>query len=310
MNENRERTQTFTEDDMPDLDVVVRAALELFATTTLPSIDTTQHARPLVVGSVNAYQTGKILFADTNAVFADENNYAEKIAAGGIDAVYLFSASGKKHAVEIAQAAADAGLPRYLITNTENAEAAPYFEPENVQVFPKNREPYTYNTSTYLGMILGATGEDPEEIHRCITTQVAPLIPDNLTAYRAFTLVVPKAFADITPMFVTKFDELFGPMLVGRSFTDEEMKHAKTVIQSDEECFIYFGTAAGAEVTAENNLHIPLPEPAEAGAVLAIGYYVIGHIQKQFPPYFKEHIAAYTERAGAAFGQSIAQIVE
>ena len=57
-------------------------------------------------------------------------------------------------------------------------------------------------------------------------------------------------------------------------------------------------------------LHIPLPENAGYATIIAIGYYVIAQIQKQHPPYFKENIALYTEKASKVFGGEIKVIVE
>jgi hypothetical protein len=42
-------------------------------------------------------------------------------------------------------------------------------------------------------------------------------------------------------MFLTKFDELFGPLMSARMFTFEQTKHAKTVVASEPELFINQG---------------------------------------------------------------------
>lgn len=48
--------------------------------------------------------------------------------------------------------------------------------------------------------------------------------------YDAFYLMVPPALDSIREMFLTKFDELFGPLVSARVFTFEQTKHAKTVL--------------------------------------------------------------------------------
>ena len=70
--------------------------------------------------------------------------------------VVVLSASGAKHAPRIVDTAHQYQKPVTLLTNTANAPAQMQLNnaADRVYVFPKNREPYTYNTSTYLGMIL------------------------------------------------------------------------------------------------------------------------------------------------------------
>ena len=301
----------FDEHTLPDLDEVVVSALEFFSETTLPHFDVTEFEHPLVLGSVNAAAVGHILFAATDARYADESTY--KIALEqdtDTDAIIIISASGKKHAIEMVEAAKRTGLRTLLITNAEDSPAGALLLQEDVFVFPKIREPYTYNTSTYLGMLLGTSDESASDISDYITAEVAPSIPDTLAAYDAVCLIVPSEFAALSSMFRTKFDELFGPKLVGRVFTSEEVKHAKTVVSSETECFISFGEENIFFGSPEHRVHIPLPEYAGPAMMLMIGYFVIGQIQKQHPPYFKEHITSYTNQISEIFNQDITPVVE
>ena len=86
------------------------------------------------------------------------------------------------------------------------------------------------------------------------------------------------------------------------------MKHAVTVVSSGE-LFVSFGEENIMGGESDQRLHIPLPENAGYAAMMAIGYYVIAQIQKQHPPYFKENIALYTEKASKIFGSEIKAIV-
>ncbi len=306
-----EQLKTFTPDSLPDLDVVTIGALELFETVTLPEVNFLQFKRPLVVGSGNAAVTGKLLFDDVDAIFADESNYLHKLAAcEEIDGAFLISASGGKHAVEIARVLHERGVQSVLLTNNQNAPAKAIVGEEQTFVFPKNREPYTYNTSTYMGMLLSKTFEDEKELLSFIDTNVVPIIPNNLTSYNAFYLIVPEVFTEVREMFETKFNELFGPRLMARVFTVEQTKHAKTVIEGDRELFVSFGEENTHFGKEDCRITIPLPEDADYASMMAIGYVFIGHIQKQFPPYYKERIAAYTQETSALFGQTINVIVE
>ena len=175
---------------------------------------------------------------------------------------------------------------------------------------PKQMEPYTYNTSTYMSMMLSVSDEKPEKIRSFIEGVVAPLITEKFREQKAFTLILPTKFDVLKGLFMTKFDELFGPELVGRAFTIEQIKHAKTVIPSDKEFFISFGEDNSRYGKEENRLNVPLPENCGPAGLMAIVYYVIGNIQKQHPPYFKENIVAYTKFASELFGDKIEPIVE
>ena len=132
--------------EMIDLDECVINALELFTRQKLPEINIS-FKRPLVVGSGNAAATGKIIFEKTDAVFADESSYEIKLAnIPEIDGVVVISASGGKHSPIIAKKAKSMGKRVVLFTNNKDAPAKEFSD--ETHVFPKNPEPYTYNTST------------------------------------------------------------------------------------------------------------------------------------------------------------------
>lgn len=302
------RLLTFTEDDLPDLDEVVLGALAYLEGVSLPTIDVTKHARPLVVGSGNASRVGKILFRDVDSVCIEEASFSAHLSRGVYDAVYLISASGEKHAIDIAEAGERSGLPTYLITTREDAPAAKVLKKDHVFVFPHIREPYTYNTSTYLSMLLGTERTSPTRIRAYIEEHIEPMVP-TFGLYRAFLITVPPEFKVLRGMFETKFHELFGPHLTGNAFTTEEVKHAKTVVTSSDQCFICFGPEVRYG-TPGFRLHVPLPDDITHGELIALGYYLIGKIQKAHRPYFKEHISVYVKEATRIFGHDIPVIVE
>lgn len=309
--DNLETLKNFDIRSLPDLDVVTLGALELLGGTTLPQVDFAQFKRPLVVGSGNAAVTGKLLFSEVDAVFGDESSYKEKLdSIDTIDGAVLISASGSKHAVGIAEELAKRSVPTILLTNNRDAPAKSVVGGTRTFVFPKNREPYTYNTSTYMGMLLSMTGEDPEAIHDFILNDVQNTLPKDLGTYDAYYLTVPDHFTLVREMFVTKFDELFGPRLMGRIFTLEQTKHAKTVIPMEKELFISFGEKNTDFGLRQNRLTIPLPERANYVAMMAIGYYVIGQIQKAKPAYFKGRVVEYCREISEVFGKEITPIVE
>jgi len=300
----------FTLDIIPGLDVAVLGALELFQKEKLPELNTKKYKRPLVVGSGNAEATGRIIFEDTDAVFASESNFESKLKhIPDIDGVILISASGGKHAPIIAKYAKDFGKSVTLITNNPNAEANKFIGDDKIFVFPKNREPYTYNTSTYLGMILGKTNEDPEKIQEFIQQEIDTLTLPDFSRYDKYFIIIPPKFSGIIRILEVKFIELFGRRIARDVETSEYMKHAVTVVPSNE-LFVSFGEENTMWGEPDQRLHIPLPENAGYAMMMAIGYYVIAQIQKQHPPYFKENIALYVEKASKVFGSEIKVIVE
>jgi len=287
---------------LPDLDSVVINALKLFSKSKIPKIKI-PFKRPLVVGSGNAAITGQIIFSDKDAVFADESSYKRKLKKTKVDGAVLISASGGKHAPIIAKVLKKMKLKTILITNNENALAKPFVDKS--YVFPKNTEPYTYNASTYLGMILGKSKENPKKI----LNQIGKVKPfRNLKKYDSYYIIVPENLVLIREMFLTKFDELFGSKVSGRVFTEEETKHAKTVVPSKKELFVCLGCKN--KVFGENRVDIPLSKNVGYGEIMAVGYYIIGKIQKANPPYFKKNILKYTKKASKIFGQKIEPIVK
>ena len=244
--------------------------------------------RILVVGSGNAYATGKIIFRNRDAVFADEGQYVHALQIDRdppTDCGVVISSSGDKDAPEMVNALLADGLETYLLTCNENASAAAPLDDTHVFCTPKQDEPITYNTSTYVGMILAHTDENPGEIREHIVNEVKPVIDerfDDLRRAETFYLLVHPRFDAVREMLLTKFDELFGPMINGRCYTPEQTAHAKTLVASDGELFISFDPLDAADPIfgKKSRLNVPMPAGCKAAAMVAIGYYVIGRIQE------------------------------
>lgn len=299
-----------------DLDVCVMNTLDLFTdpTTEFPKPDLGRFKRPLVVGSGNAIATGRIVFDSTDAVFADEGTFKNKLdTVKDIDGAILLSASGGKHAPIIAQEVKAKSLPVLLFTC--NPDPLAKDDVDEVHVFPSRPEPYTYNTSTYMGMMMATLVADPkaeaEKIRTHITKVIDPILAGTAKPvgdYEAYYVLVPEEFELIRIMLTTKFVELFARRVARDVFTWEQSKHATTVVETPNELFLAFGrenTSFGKE-----RLNIPLPENASYPAIMAVGYYVIGKIQIQKPAWFKEGVGPFAQRASEIFGQTIKPIVE
>lgn len=278
---------------IPTLDQVVLSALDLHSSYAIPPLNLAPAKRRLVVASGNALPTGRIVFAGQEAVFCDEGQYQATLARDkSFDGGVVISASGTKHGPVMVRDLQAAGLDPYLLTCSPESEAAKLLDPSRVIATRSQPEPITYNTSTYLGMILTRTGENTAAIKKHLTKSVAPKIPD-MRRYRAFYLIVPEQFDLELPMFVTKFDELFGGRVAGRCYTLGQTLHAKTVVPWEKELFISFG--AKNKLFGSERFDVPLPKDAGFAAMLATGYFVIGCIQAQLPGWFRQNAAAYAE---------------
>lgn len=312
MAENIDKLNGFDIDSLPSLDTVVLGALEMLEEREIPKINLEGIKKPLVVGSGNAEATGRIIFAETDAIFASESSVDDKLAhIDDIDEVVVVSASGGKHAPIIARKARDAGKHVTLITNTPNSPAEQALSSEELTalVYPKNREPYTYNTSTYMAMIQGFTGENASNIRRFIAENIDSIDFPDFSKYNKYYLIVPPEFSGIIRMLQVKFIELFGRNVARDVETSEYVRHATTVAESDE-LFITFGAPNTTWGKPENRVNIPLPMDAGYVALQAIGYYTVAQIQKAQPQYFKENIAAYCEFISGVFGETINPIVD
>ena len=311
-NKNIDTLKSFDLENIPDLEVAVMGALELFQSVEIPKLKTDGYRRPLVVGSGNAEATGKIIFRDMDAIFASESNFEDKLKSiKDIDGVVLISASGEKHAPIIAKKAKELGKRVTLITNTPNSSAKKELDlgQDEEFVFPKNREPYTYNTSTYLGMILAYTGEDPKKLYDFILNKVATMDFSKMGEFEKFYMIVPNQFSEVIRMLHVKFIELFGRNIARDIETSEYVPHATTV-NPTKELFISFGSENKTWGEPENRMTIPMPEDANYGAMMVVGYFVVSQIQKRHKQYFKENIAEYVKQVSEVFGHELKAIVE
>jgi hypothetical protein len=157
-------------------------------------------------------------------------------------------------------------------------------------------------------MMLAQTKENSSEILRYLKEHIDPLELPDFARYDKYFVIVPTHLSGIIRMLEVKFIELFGRRVARDVETSEYMKHAVTVVPSDE-LFLSFGYENTMWGDPKNRFTVPLPENAGYGMMMAVGYYVIGQIQKAHPAYFKENLASYTKKASEAFGSIIEPIV-
>jgi hypothetical protein len=295
----------------PTLDQIVLDTITLYSSTpTLPRIDFSQFHTPLVVWSGNGYYTGRILFRNSPAYFAVEAEVEKKLEnITSITDVVVVSASGEKHAPIILEAAKKHGKKTFLISSSQKSTGREMAD--DSIIMPKIREPYTYNTSTYFGYILAENPELNLEKLRIflIETLTQSLWKIDFWDFTSFFVVLPNEFVLLREMIEVKFIELFGRKIARDVFSYEQMKHATTVVQDEKELFLCFGNTTGI-VYGANQINLPIFNENDYAAMMLVAYYLVGLIQKSFPPYFMESIENYTIRAKDQSGFNIGPWVE
>ncbi len=290
--------------NLPNLDEVVLAALDFFANNKVTSLNLKSFSLPIVVGSGNAYNTAQVIFAGQAAIIATESNfkqtltkYKKLINNKSISEVIVISASGEKDSIWEIKLAKKNKLKTVLITCSPESSAAKIAD--QVYVFKKLPEPYTYNTSTYLGIMIAAGKEDVSEVKNFI--KKLKLV--NFKKFEAFSFILPDEFGAIAPMLEIKRNELFGPYVSLRAFSFGEARHAKFVNNHEKELVISFGENKyfGLE---KNRWEIKIPKRAGNSFVMALAYYLIGKIQESKPPYFKKNVEKFCIEGPLAYGSN------
>ena len=240
-------------------------------------------------------------------MIADESNFREIISRYKdlinkkiIREVIVISASGEKDSVWEIELAKKNKLKTILLTCSPDSTAARLVD--KVFVYPKTAEPYTYNVSTYLGIILSFTGEKPESILNFLKkTKLIKKISD----FKFYSFVLPDEFLNICPMLDIKKSELFGPLVSIRSFSFGHARHAKFVIRDKNELVITLGNEKNKYFGEEKSrVQITLPKNTDFALMLCLTYYLIGKIQESKPAYFKKHIKNYCNDYGPkAYGK-------
>lgn len=286
-----------------NLDQGVINALQFFSEHKIKKLNTNGFSFPFVIGSGNAYNTGRIIFSKQTAVFSDESTFREKLEAYKslikkklIQEAVVISASGEKDAPWEIKLAKQNKLKTTLLTCSPTSSGAKIAD--KVIVYDKIAEPYTYNISTYLGMILSVSKESPNNILKTIEKIN---FPTNFSSYNAFTFIIPNDYSDLIPMLDIKKSELFGSKLSLRSFTYGNARHAKFVIPNKKELVIslgdnkYYGDK-------NNRWKIKTSNKYQPALVMALTYYIIGKIQESKPAYFKKNITHYCQEGPKAYG--------
>lgn len=292
-----------TYNHLPNIDQTVLAALDFFSKNSPAKFKPESFQFPIVVGSGNAYNTAQVVFSNQAAIIANESNFKKTLASyqklikqKTIKDAIIISASGEKDSVWETALAKKHGLKTTLLTWTANSSAGQLAD--KVIVYKKLPEPYTYNVSTYLSLLLSTEKTSVAAIQKTIAALKLP----NFQKYQAFAFILPDDFAAIAPMLEIKRDELFGPHVSLRAFSFGQARHAKFVNNFDKELVIslgknkYFGLA-------KNRWEIKLPKQVSASLIMSLTYYLVGKIQAGQKPYYKNNIAEFCLQGPKAYGQ-------
>jgi len=279
-----------------NLDQGVIQALNFLQNIKLPVLNTKKFKFPIVVGSGNAFNAGQILFSQQPAFFSDETNfkndvikYKKLIKNKTISEAIIISASGEKDSIWELQLAKKNNLKTVLLTCSPDSNATKIAD--EVIVYPKINEPYTYNISTYLSMILSAGKDQPKNILKFLQKLK---LRSGFKNFESYSFILPDKFSAITPMLDIKKSELFGSKLSIRSFSFGQARHAKFVIRDKSELVITFGSEKNLYFgEAKSRWQITLPSGVDFAFIFCLTYYLIGQIQKNKPPYFKKNIKKY-----------------
>lgn len=278
----------------------VLKALDFFSRNKPARLDLNQFKMPFVVGSEGAYFTGHNLFAGRSAIHANESNfkalidsYKEIIKEGLINDAVIISASGEKDAIWEIDYAKRNNLKATLLTCSPKSNGASIAD--QVIVYKKIAEPYTYNFSTYFGMVISVTKEDPKKIKEFLKKIK---LPKNFKNYGYYSFILPDNHEYIAQMLKTKDEEMFGPHSMIRAYTEGKARHAKFVVRSDKELAIGLGVKNKFFGEPDKRWDIKIPAWANTGFLVSLGYYLVGLVQENNPPYFKKSVKAYCEDYG------------
>jgi hypothetical protein len=276
---------------IPPLSYYVRRALDFIGENRGFKLNLPESRRTLVVGSGNAYWTGRLIYRLSDRKFS----HAEEVQAiHHIDSehedlgdVTIVSATGSRQVVDVAKYAMDKGLKVNSITCNPNSELkAALGERINEILIPSISEPPTINTASYGMMLYGITGEGPKPITDFLQEINAP--SQGYATYDSFSTILPDSMLELGRMASWKMHEIFGRSRGTLGTNATQLIHGGAVRDSDRELFI--GIGVGGKVF-DRIRRVPPPEEKRHIVSLPAGfgplgyfmttYHIIGMIQEQ-----------------------------
>lgn len=285
--------------NIPYLDDCVLTALDYFKNEKRVRVKIPKDKLIIAVGSVNAFNTAKLLLSNQATIFADESSlkntlqvFKDLIKDRVIKKALLISASGEKDAVWEMKELKKRNIEVSLLTC--NPQASTIKMSDFHYVFKKLPEPYSYNFSTYFSMLLSMKEENIGNIIKYLNELK---IENILKKFDYFSFILPDYLRPIADMIKVKDDELFAAKSSLRAFSYGQARHAKFIYQNKKELVISFGDNDYFGLV-ENRLKLKLEPNISPAFALALSYYIVGLIQKQKPDYFKKSLPDYCLNRG------------
>jgi len=260
---------------------------------------------PLVVGSGNAYYTGRAAyrFAGRRFIHAEDVQAKEEIdkRAGELTGLVVVSASGSRDIIEVAKHAVANKIPVHSISCNHDSELkqelGDKLDQKHVPT-PSEKESPTVNTVTYGMMLYGVTHECPEAIRLEIEKIRRP--EKGYNRFEAFSMLFPDKMLEISRMTQRKFDEIFGRKVRVISANITNFLHGAAVHDEENELYVGIGLEKkyldnfGAD---NRRFHVPLPGYFGPLGYMMVSYSVIGHMQRDRKDFsFLKSIKDYPER--------------
>jgi len=291
------------------LDYYVKKAVDFFEENKNPRLELPKSSYTLVAGSQTGLLAGRITYRFAGRSFSHAK---EVLAQCEIDAkreiledVTIFSATGSRQVVPIAEYALDKGLRVNAILCNDKSELKGNFGDRiNYKIFSALQEPPTINTSTYGSMIQAVTQENLSEIRQVLESLKEP--EGGYGRFKAFSVIFTDSMPEVAEMVDWKLrGENIGRCTGSISTHLTNYMHGAAINDADKELYIGLGLTQKEKdvfeqvlkpVADKRKFYIDVPDGFGPLGFMLLGYSVVGQIQKNYPG-FQNNIGNYKERA-------------
>ena len=291
------------------LDYYVIKALDFFEEKVNPTLELPESTHTLVVGSQTGLLAGRIVYRFANRSFSHAKEVLAQCEIDGkrniIEDVTIFSATGSRQVVPIAQYALDQKLRVNAILCNDKSELVEKFGKRiNAKIFSALEEPPTINTSTYGSMIQAVTQENLSEIRQVVESLEEP--EGGYGQFKAFSVIFTDRMPEIAEMVDWKLrGENIGRCIGSMSTHLTNYMHGAAINDANKELYIALGLSQEEKevfgqvlepVDQERKYYIDVPDGFGPLGFMLLGYSVVGQIQKNYPG-FQNNIGIYKQRA-------------
>ncbi len=305
------------EEKVETLDYYVKKALDFLEKTGDRTLKLPESSHTLVVGSQTGLLTGRIAYRFSGRAFS----HAQEVLAQHeintkrdiIDDVTIFSATGSRNVLPIAEYAMDRDLPVNAVVCKAGSDLNKEFKNHEdyneilVEIPPEQEEPPTVNTVTYGSMIQAATHEDIPLIRKALKSLDEP--EGGYSQFKAFTVILPDAMPEVAEMVDWKLrGEKIGRCIGATGVYLTNFMHGAGVTDAkkEKELYVALGLNSDERDVFEQVLkradddgrthYIDVPDGLGPLGYMMLGYSVVGQIQKDYSD-FQNNAWDYKERA-------------